>query len=288
MPACTCCIGLPPRPPGTTSRHRWPWSSRTCTHASRSRTSPGQCPHLLSSLPTSPQPAGSPSPLPSQVLALVHHQDLRGEPGTEGLGAAAAVPCEPHRTAETPGPRAGPAAVPAPQQGGGSRGLGGGGRGAGHRALSQWVPRPPRWTPPCGGCWSDTAALSPQTPWRCLRARSSSLPSRGELTSMQVCPRRPEKGCWVCPRVPAEPRCAHRPPRLRGGQAVLCFLFPPEEPEGGVRDHRPGPTDSSRERPGGPVGWAPRAARAKARALKPTSSSPPGVLLPGRGAGGGA
>ena len=101
-------------------------------------------------------------------------------------------------------------------------------------------------------------------------------------------PRRPEKGCWVCPRVPAEPPSAHRPPRLRGGQAVLCFLFPPEEPEGGVRDHCPGPTGSGCERPGGPVGCAPRAAWAKTRALKPTSSSPPGVLLPGRGARGGA
>ncbi|XP_028334400.1 p53-induced death domain-containing protein 1 isoform X3 [Physeter macrocephalus] len=54
------------------------------------------------------------------VLALVHHQELRGGPGAEGLGAAAAAPCEPHRAAEAPRPRAGPAAVPAPQQASGS------------------------------------------------------------------------------------------------------------------------------------------------------------------------
>lgn len=52
-----------------------------------------------------------------QVLALVYHQNLRGGPGPEGLGTAAAAPCKPHRTAEAPRPRAGPAAVPAPEQG---------------------------------------------------------------------------------------------------------------------------------------------------------------------------
>uniref|UniRef100_Q9HB75-7 Isoform 7 of p53-induced death domain-containing protein 1 n=2 Tax=Homo sapiens TaxID=9606 RepID=Q9HB75-7 len=39
-----------------------------------------------------------------QVLALVHHQELCGRPGSEGLGAAAAAPCEPHRSAAAPGP----------------------------------------------------------------------------------------------------------------------------------------------------------------------------------------
>lgn len=53
-----------------------------------------------------------------QVLALVYHQNLCGGPGPEGLGTAATAPCEPHCTAEAPRPRAGPAAVPAEEQGG--------------------------------------------------------------------------------------------------------------------------------------------------------------------------
>ena len=87
---------------------------------------------------------------PSQVLALVHHQDVRGGPGSEGLGAPAAAQGQPHCPAEAPGPRAGPAAVPAPQQGGcrvrrpggpSRKGRGPAG-GHGHWARSQWVPAP--------------------------------------------------------------------------------------------------------------------------------------------------
>lgn len=101
-----------------TSPLRWHWSSPTCTHASRSHTSPGQCP-LASAEPLLPLLCmATPQLWYFQVLALVYHQNLRGGPGPEGLGTAAAAPCKPHCTAEAPRPGAGPAAVPAPEQGG--------------------------------------------------------------------------------------------------------------------------------------------------------------------------
>lgn len=135
---------------------------------------------------------------PSQVLALVHHQDVRGGPGSEGLGAPAAAQGQPHCPAEAPGPRAGPAAVPAPQQGGcrvrrpgGPSRRAGGLHGAVGTGLGASGCPPPRWTPPCRGCWTATGALSRPTQWRCSRAKNSLLPSRGVLPWTLVCPPHP-------------------------------------------------------------------------------------------------
>lgn len=205
-PACTCCTRPLPQPPGMTSRPRWHWSSPTCMLASRSCTSPGQCPlWLLRSPPCPPRACSPSSPQPSQVLALVHHQDLCRRPGAEGLGAAAAAPREPHRTAEAAGPRAGPAAVPAPPQGaawaGGARA---GAAGWGWPALGSEPRGAPRWTPPCGGCWSGTTAPSPPTRWRCSRVRSSLPPLRGAWTWMPVRPSPWSGGLGSAPGPPAE------------------------------------------------------------------------------------
>lgn len=120
-PTYICSTDHPWQPPGMTSPPRWHWNSPTCMHASRSHTSPGQCP-LASTEPLLPFLCmATPQLWRFQVLALVYHQDLCGEPGPEGLGTAATAPCEPHCAAEAPRPRAGAAAVPAAEQGGGSR-----------------------------------------------------------------------------------------------------------------------------------------------------------------------
>lgn len=165
VPACTCCIGPLLKLPGMTSQLRWHWSSPTCMRASRSHTSPGQYPPPpASSVSHLPVCIVTPHSRPSQVLALVYHQDLCGGPGTEGLGAAAAAQSEPHRAAEAPGPRAGSAAVPAQEQGGAARGQWGGlkaGVGTGLRALSPVGA-------PAGGC--HPAAAAGALPWpRALR-----------------------------------------------------------------------------------------------------------------------
>lgn len=167
-----------------------------------------------------PQPAGSPSPPLLQVLALVHHQGLRGEPGAEGLGAAAAAPREPHRAAETPGPQAGPAAVPAPQQGGG-----GGGPGDGAGAQGVGLPA--------------SGSLAPQvdaTLRRLLERYRGPEPSdtvemfegekffaafeRGIDIDAGV-PGRPGAGRWACPEPPLSPLCPQTAPTAwRAGFAL--------------------------------------------------------------------
>lgn len=95
-----------------------------------------------SSAPPCPAPCVQLPLIPSpQVLAVVHHQDLCGAPGGQGLAAAASPPCQPHRTAETPGPRADPAAVPAPQQGGAKPWAGGWAGSAQCRLLARGCPQ---------------------------------------------------------------------------------------------------------------------------------------------------
>lgn len=240
-----------------TSRRRWRWSSPTCTLASRSHASPGQCALCFLGPPTPSARPRSPPPLPRYWLWYTTKACVGG------LARKAWERLRLHRVNLIAlQRRRDPEQVllqclPRHKVGVGVRRFGLAGRGC--QALGSQPVGTPRWMPPCGGCWSGTAAPSPRTPWRCLRVRSSSPPSRGASLWMPVCPLRLEEGPGVCPGVPAEPVPSPRPPRLRGGQGVFRLLLAPEKPEGGVRDHRPGPARSGRAGPGGPVGQPPPA-----------------------------
>lgn len=150
--------------------------------------------------------------------------------------------------------------MPAPRQGGtgpeGSR-VGAKGLAWGRGALGSEPGVPPRWMPPCSGCWSGTEAPSPLTLWRCLRERNSLPPSRGALTWMLVCPCPWGGDPGSATRFSAEPTPAPRPPGLCGGQGLLCLLLSLEEHEGGLCDHCPGPAGSGCAGPGGSMGWGP-------------------------------